>query len=50
MNPFGGGGGVFGKWKKAKKILDKAHVDITLKKTERPMHAFDILKNEVKIG
>jgi hypothetical protein len=35
MNPAGGGGGVLAKWEKAKKILDKAHIEIVMKKTER---------------
>lgn len=47
INPFGGGGGALIKWEKAKKLLDLAHVEIILKKTERSMHAYDILKNEV---
>jgi len=35
MNPFGGGGGVLAKWGKANKILEKAHIEIVLKETER---------------
>ena len=35
INPFGGGGGALVKWEKAKKLLDLAHLEIILKKTER---------------
>lgn len=50
MNPFGGGGGVQEKWEQAKKILDKAHIEIVLRETERANHAYEILKNEVQVG
>lgn len=36
------------KWEIAKEILDLAHVDVTLRKTERAGHAYDILKDELQ--
>ena len=50
LNPFGGMGLAPRKWQTAKEILDLAHIDITLKETERAKHAFDILKNELQPG
>lgn len=38
------------KWQVAKEILDLAHIDITMKETERAGHAFDILKDEIQPG
>lgn len=38
------------KWRVAREILDLAHVDITLKETERAGHAYDILKTELQPG
>lgn len=31
-------------------MLDYAHVEVTLRHTERRMHAFEIAKDEVAIG
>ena len=50
LNPFGGMGLAPRKWVVAKEILDLAHVDVTLKETERQGHAFVILKAEVQPG
>jgi len=50
LNPFGGMGLAPRKYNVAKEILDVAHIEITLKETERAGHAFDILKNEVQPG
>lgn len=50
LNPFGGMGLAPKKWEVAKEILNLAHVDITLKQTERAMHAYHILKTELQVG
>ena len=47
LNPFGGMGLAPRKWEVAKQIIDKAHIDVTLKETERQMHAYDIVKDEL---
>jgi sphingosine kinase len=38
------------KWETARDILDVAHLEVTLKPTERQGHAYDILKDELQIG
>jgi sphingosine kinase len=50
LNPFGGMGLAPRKYEVAKKILDLAHLEITLQETQRQGHAYDILKNEVQPG
>jgi sphingosine kinase len=47
LNPFGGRGMAPGKWQTALQILNLAHVTITLRPTERAMHAYDIAKDEL---
>ena len=44
LNPFGGQGLAPRKWLVAKEIFDLSHIDVTLKHTERAMHAFEITK------
>ena len=38
------------RWGIARQILDKAHVEITTKETERAKHAYFIVKDEVQVG
>jgi diacylglycerol kinase family enzyme len=47
LNPFGGRGLAPTKWEKAKEILDLCYIDITLKHTERAMHAHEITNKEI---
>lgn len=47
LNPFGGMGLAPRKWEIAKEIIDLAHIDITLKETERAGHAKDICQFEL---
>ena len=47
LNPFSGQGLAVGRYNEAKEMFDKGHLDVTLVETQRRMHAFDILKNEV---
>ena len=50
LNPFGGRGRAPAKWEIALEILNLAHLDVTLRPTERAMHAYDIVKDELMIG
>jgi len=50
LNPQSGDGDALNVYVQAKEMFEKANVDITLQKTERPDHAIDILRNEVKLG
>ena len=47
LNPFGGRGLAPRKWEKAKEILNLCYIDVTLKHTERAMHAFEITNKEI---
>ena len=44
INPFGGAGAAAQAWIDAQPILENAHVDLTVKETERARHAFDIVQ------
>ena len=50
LNPFGGAGAAPRKYEEAKTLLDLAHIDFTLKHTERRLHGYEILNKEVQVG
>ena len=43
LNPFSGGGAAARSWELSQPIIEKAHVDITLIRTERAGHAYDFV-------
>ena len=50
LNPFGGRGLAPRKWETAKEIFDLCYIDVTLKHTERAMHAHEITNKEIQPG
>jgi sphingosine kinase len=44
LNPFGGGGRAIRTWQTAQTMLRDAHIEITEFLTERPKHAFEMVK------
>lgn len=50
LNPFGGQGLAPRKWEVAKQLFDLSHLDVTLRPTERAMHAHEITKSELQPG
>jgi len=50
LNPFGGEGRALEIYAEVKKMLDNAHLDITIVHTERKLHAFDLVKTNLKPG
>jgi sphingosine kinase len=42
VNPFGGAGAAAQAWIDAKPVLDRAHLTLTVKETERTMHGYEI--------
>ena len=50
LNPFSGAGQAATSWTIAEPIMQKAHVDIKLVRTERAGHAYDIVSQELRPG
>jgi sphingosine kinase len=50
LNPFSGAGQAATSWQIAEPIMEKAHVDIKLIRTERAGHAYDIVSQELRPG
>jgi len=51
LNPFGGAGIADSNWEtKARPLLEYAHMDITVRYTERAKHAQEICKNQLQQG
>jgi sphingosine kinase len=50
LNPFSGGGQAATSWEVARPILERAHVDIKLIRTQRAGHAYEIVSQELKPG
>ena len=47
INPFGGAGAAAANWNIARPFLEKAHVAMTIKHTERRNHAYDIVHDDL---
>mmetsp|Transcript_8234 Transcript_8234/g.6137 ORF Transcript_8234/g.6137 Transcript_8234/m.6137 type:complete len:113 (+) Transcript_8234:542-880(+) len=50
INPFSGAGAAARNWVLAEELLSKAYIDMKVIRTERAMHAYDMLSKEVKPG
>ena len=47
INPFGGAGAAARNFETARPLLEDAHIDMTVKWTERAQHAYDICNSEL---
>src|ERR1017187_9303746 len=50
INPFSGAGAANRAWEKARIILEKCHVELTIILTERAMHAYEIVHTDIQVG
>ncbi len=50
LNPFSGHGAAAANWEVARVILEKCYVDMTIIRTERAQHAYEIVHNDLKPG
>ena len=50
INPFGGGGAAAAAWNSSRPLIEKAHVELTIKHTERARHAYEIVNEDLMPG
>lgn len=48
LNPFSGGGAAANAWQVSQPIIEKAHVELTVIRTERAGHAYDFVSQELR--